>query len=272
MSNALQGKIQEGVLANLLQYLSLNKAVGCLSLKDGKGSVGEVFFSDGTVVHVRTSSPAEGGKSVKRYDIPAMAFLLSWPEGRFYFYDGAKAPKHSLKQPLNMLLMNAAFEADTFGTNPGIDALSDSTVLVAKPAPEQSSFAMTLKAIHLLRHVDGVLTLGNISARTNTPIKDIMSAAEELLKQGLVDIAVAPTVNPEFIQEVTQITVNLMGPMGEIVVEDAMYDLDLSQNALPESAVPKLLREIHKQFSREEWRRTFEQDVRTVCQRYNLKF
>ncbi len=104
--NALQGRLGDGVLANLIQYLSLNQASGCLQVvADGHGS-GQVYMSGGTVLHV------EAGDAV---GLPGLAELLGWRQGRFAFSVGVQAPRRTLDLPVDALLLHATHDNDVNG-------------------------------------------------------------------------------------------------------------------------------------------------------------
>ena len=91
------------------------------------------------------------------------------------------------------------------------------------------------------------------------------------MAQNLADIAASPVISTEFVREMTQLVIDIMGPMGEIVVDDAVYDLGLEQNAIPESSLNELLTEIKAQFKRDDWRREFEIQIRRLQDRFRLR-
>ena len=104
--NELQGRLGEGVLVNLVQYLSLNQASGCLHvLGDGRGS-GHVYLRGGLVEHVEMGEVA---------GLPALTELLGWRQGHFAFRVGVNAPRRTLELPVDALLLHASYGSDVNG-------------------------------------------------------------------------------------------------------------------------------------------------------------
>lgn len=101
--SALHGQIEEGVLANLLQYLSLSQATGCLTLRHLDRRQGNVFLERGRVVFV-DAKPL--------YDIVALSTLMRWEEGRFSYRTGVQALRRTLKDSTETLLLEASYQTD----------------------------------------------------------------------------------------------------------------------------------------------------------------
>ena len=104
--NALQGRLGEGVLVNLVQYLALNLASGCLHvLGDGRGS-GHVYLHGGRVEHVEVGAVA---------GLPALTELLGWRQGHFAFRVGVHPPRRTLELSVDALLLQASYGSDVNG-------------------------------------------------------------------------------------------------------------------------------------------------------------
>jgi hypothetical protein len=120
--NALQGRLAEGVLTNLLQYLSLNQASGCLTMATPGLGIGEIYLVRGRVQHAVFGSLVGVG---------ALAQLVSWTQGRFSFRVGVVPPLFTIDQPTDQLLLNAAYHADVEVRKPGANGRHD----VPDPTP-----------------------------------------------------------------------------------------------------------------------------------------
>jgi len=104
--NALQGNLGPGVLAQLLQYLALQGAVGRLSVWSNGGPPGQVYLDRGRVSHIELDGlPAR----------VALDQMLAWEDGRFAFQVGVVAPVHSVDLPLQALLLSLSIERDGQG-------------------------------------------------------------------------------------------------------------------------------------------------------------
>jgi hypothetical protein len=261
MNDTLRGQLTEGALPNLLQYLALNQASGCLLLRHPQGAQGQLYFAEGRVVHISHGA---------HRDLNALAALLAWRDGQFIFRAGVAPPTHSLKMTLDTLLLEAAYHADTAyrGRN---GLFSDSTVLVPKSMTEgDQKVALTLRALQLLRHLNGTDSLGEVWPRSGLTRADAFFAAEELYQQALVQPLTSRATPPGFLRDLSRVVVNLMGPMGEIVVEDALYDLGLDADAVPMGSVDELLAELREQFQRRDWQRYFDQQALALKRHYGI--
>lgn len=259
--NALQGQLGEGVLANLLQYFQLNQSSGCLTLRHLHGMHGQVYLDNGRVTRI-DSPPLR--------DVAALSLLLTWSDGRFSFRSDVAAPDPTLDLPTEKLLLEASYRVDVVRSSEGGLVTPES---VWKPLPlggDQSTVAVSLQAIHLLRHLDGEVSLLDLSERFGLAIDEIFEATRELYRQRLITRVTVPMLASEFLSALTQVTVDIMGPVGEIVVEDALFDLGLRREAVPENALPDLLAELTTQFREHSWRQRFHKAVDALRLRYGL--
>ena len=108
--NALQGRLGDGVLANLVQYLALNQASGCLQVV-GDADVAErgsgyVYVQRGRVEHVVLADVV---------GVAALSRLLGWRSGRFAFRVGVAAPQRTLDLSVDALLLHASYGQDVEG-------------------------------------------------------------------------------------------------------------------------------------------------------------
>ncbi len=115
--NALQGRLGPGVLAHILQYLSMNGAAGRLTVVgDGIGS-GSVYLGRGRVTH------AEVGTLM---GVPALGHLLGWSRGRFAFQVGVEPTSTTIDLPTDRLLLSLSVAHDdavgTLGAGSGSGA------------------------------------------------------------------------------------------------------------------------------------------------------
>ncbi len=105
--DALQGRLGDGVLANLIQYLSLNNASGCLQIADDDAGGGRVYLMRGRVEHVVVGDLV---------GVPALTLLLGWHEGRFSFRVGVEARRRTIDLPVDALLLQASYGRDVDGS------------------------------------------------------------------------------------------------------------------------------------------------------------
>jgi hypothetical protein len=108
--NALQGRLADGVLSNLVQYLALNQASGCLTVSAPGVGAGEIYLLRGRVHHV-AAGMLDG--------VAALAHLLTWTQGRFSFRVGVVPPTFTIDLPTDQLLLQASYQIDVALMRPG---------------------------------------------------------------------------------------------------------------------------------------------------------
>lgn len=271
---SLHGRIEEGVLPNLLQYLSLSQASGCLMLRHPQQLHANVYVDKGRVVFV-DAKPL--------YDLAALAALLRWADGRFAFRPGVRPPRNTLTSSTETLLLQATQKADEIaGSGDGVDADSVLMAVIqgsdhmagglgygveggagggyefgpvtllgdpvsgagARPPVPSSvvdTVSLSLAALDLWRRLDGASSLRQLAMAAGRPVADLERAAKELLDNALVDYVSLVVADPRFAQEIAREAVDLLGPVGEIVVEDALYELGVNVDTIPVGMVDELV-------------------------------
>lgn len=234
--STLNGRLGDGVVANVLQYLALSRATGCLAIVHAERRQGRIYVEEGSVVHVEARP---------LYDLPALAALLGWRDGRFAFRPGEAPPRKSMKRNADTLLLEASHLVDTAESAQSVPSAAADTVLRVATRPDQGeSVMLSLGALHLWRCVDGLRSLRELAVVTGTPLDQTMAAAQELMDHGLVEFASLAVADPRFVREVGREVVDLLGPFGSIVVEDALIDLGVSAETLPVGMVEEFLGEV----------------------------
>ena len=299
----LHGRIEEGVLANLLQYLALSQASGCLLLRHPQSRQGSIYFERGKIVFVE-AKPS--------YDVAALAALLRWREGQFSFRPGVRSPRITIERSTSMLLLEATHMADEAGeqsrdvrpqldvdtvlsalaggppprkhhepvpealrehgsgggggqraqpyavllpaARPEADTYAATVAAAREPSPgaaidgSDETVALSLSALLLYRRLDGQLSLRQHAVELSREPQEIVGAGRELLEAGLAEYVTLVVADPRFAVELAREAVDLLGPVGEIVVEDALYDMGLSGDTLPVNSIDELIRELSSAF------------------------
>ncbi len=260
--SALHGDIEEGVLANLLQYLSLSQASGCLTLRHPARARGDVYLEDGRVVFV-DASPF--------HDVAALSELMRWRDGRFSFRSGVPAPRRSLTDSTERLLLEVSHRHDTERSALAAGAsLAPDAVLAALTPPELGQALVSLSALHVWRALDGQSALSTLAGRAGLPLKVVLSGAEELVDLGLAYPAGEAYVDPVFVDELTREAVDILGPVAEVFVEDALFELGLDQEMLAVAALDDLITTVATQFRRSEWQLDFLRRAERLRLEYGL--
>ncbi len=261
----IQGQLDGDILINLLQYLNLNGASGVLRLRTGLGGEGEVFTDSGQVVHAVAGS--QSGTS-------ALVNLLRWKEGRFSFEAGVQPATRTIDKPLDALLLEVAYETDVEDLSQ--ERLTGTTVLmpVRNPGGRRGREGVTLPvlAIKILPLLDRNIDLATVARRIRAPLPDVLSSAEVIVSSGLATPHSSASVSTEFIHSLTALMRDIIGPLADIVMDEAFYDLNLTPGSLPEDQLPELLAHLGEAIEQErsDWRAAFDSQVATLLRRSGL--
>ncbi len=258
MAETLQGQLTEGVLVNVMQYLAMNQATGSLLVRQPQGEQGQLFFAQGQVIHISLGS---------HQDVRAMALLLEWVEGNYTFRVDMP-PTTTMRSSIERLLLEAVMHADV-SKKKGYNPFYEDSILTAKPLQKDQVVSVSIRAVQVLPQLDGLRTLGEIAASMRLELSEILTAANELHQQGLTDNR-AVMITTDFTASLKSLVTNIMGPMGEIVVDDALDALGVSSQAVPKRVIPDLLRGLENEMRHSRWREAFGLGARQLCQQYGI--
>ena len=249
---SLTGQVEAGTVGNLMQYLALSRADGRLTVLHRGAMQGNVYFERGLVVCIE-AKPFR--------DLAALSAMLGWSSGSFVFKRDVPAPRRTMEMQVDLLLLQvsrrpAASEAEPAHLQLGKDA-------VLAPAQGEGAYRLSddqfyaqageevllsLGALHLWRKLDGASSLAQLAAASGRDVSELVAAAHELLDHDLASYVSLRVADPRFVQELRREAVDLLGPVGEVVIDDAFVELGLVAESLPVSAVEELYAELGRSF------------------------
>ncbi len=177
MASELQGKLGEGIVENILQFLGLSGSTGCLSL-DTPIQEGKVFLEQGLVVHVRAGNIR---------DILALAAQLSWQEGDFLFDPSIPIPEKTIRLAVDKLLLKTCQSDIGDSDDKSQSRLDASSKLVSNVSQNQAETTMEVDiyTLRILPLLDGKRTLADIARESKLPLEKVLEASSRLLKKSL---------------------------------------------------------------------------------------
>ena len=318
----LSGTIQEGFLANLLQYLAINRVSGYLKLETvdhvGQIAVGQIYFNQGRVTHAISGNERA---------VTAVTTLMHWNSGEFSFRTGEFQTEISIDISLEHLLMEVSKRLDEHHLKlTNAPKLHAGTVLQRREIDElEGAIPVPGNAIMLLASADGQRSLSQLAKTLNTPLEMLIQLAQQLTDIGLLTLGtqiaidvgssnsglsnsgtssslsnssssqhgpsqhgpstrdtwgsaagprvvekiIYPTTDPAFVNELSTTMIRILGPVGEIILEDALEELNLQADSLSTEAVGILLREVYNQLKSENQRQQFNTTVRALRSKYH---
>jgi hypothetical protein len=263
MTQQLQGALDEGVLANLLQYFAATDATGCLSVHSTIKGTGKVYVNKGRPVH------AHLGNLIGVHAVASMLMLV----GEFEFDGDVTTSKRSIETTMEAMLLSATFELDDVvltprtlietesGTGkPSTTKLSSQAILKSVMQPDfNEKIEMPLSAIWLLPLINGSDSLEDIAKKEGRSLEVTVKSAEVLTRLGIATVAEPEQrhVPEAFLIDLVGQLNFLLGPVGEIMVQDALEELNVPFGKLPENMVSKLLKRLFSQLDGPDQRQKF---------------
>lgn len=251
---ALHGQIEPGTVGNLMQYLALSRADGRLTLIHRGALQGNIYFENGLVVSME-AKPFR--------DLAALSAMLAWDDGSFVFRRDVPPPRRTMQQQVELLLLQVSRRPGPAASEPAGLQLGKDAVLaptsgegVYRLSDDQfyaqagEEVLLSLGALHLWRKLDGVSSLNQLAGAGGRPVEELVTAAHELLDHALASFVSLRVADPRFVHELKREAVDLLGPVGEVVIEDAFMELGLAPESLPVSAVEELFAHLDRTFSR----------------------
>jgi len=268
--NALQGRLSEGALANLVQYLALNQASGCLQLVADAGMAngvsanaaaaapearGAIYLVAGRVEHVEAGA-LQG--------VPALSELLAWRSGRFAFVIGLLAPRRTLDLSVDALLLHASFGRDLAANGHGVNGAASATPAagaVPPPGAPPGAPAGAPAAAATGTPTDPVVPSGVRTSSPGASRGGLLAGALTPTLSGARSAAPlfepTPLADPALLPGLVWAAVAVAGPIGEIFVDEAFDTIGHTPRLLPESALGALVHEVAGRFRSSEGRAQF---------------
>ena len=264
----LEGQLEKGKTANLLQYLQMNEASGCLSLSHPQGARAYIFLEKGEPMHISLGKPKTKGLKT---DAEALAVIFTWGKGQYIFQNDVPSPVKTINSKLNGLLMAASVKLDEQKRS-GAHLLFGGSILVADQLAIDSNEKLELSILETrtLNQLDGIANLEEIADNLEEPLENIIKVAEGLQLKLLATAKVA-TINKNFLDELEHLVINIMGPIGGIVIDDVLYRQGIVDRKVPVRALEEILLEIKTELKNNSWRLDFENKVQELLNKYGLK-
>jgi hypothetical protein len=177
MAQALSGDLAQMKLSDVVKFLVAISANGRVSLQH-EGRSGEFFFSKGAMVHASTG----------RYTgIDAAHDVRTWGGGRFDFIPDETTSERTVEIPPESLIEEIQSRQEEFRrlreAFPSFDV-----VVRLMPADEGQELRFVPREWNVLIHVDGQMTLSEISRVVDLPAIETARILYALLKTGIVKV------------------------------------------------------------------------------------
>jgi hypothetical protein len=258
MAEGLTGSLAQLPLADLLKMLAAAGQTGRLELTSGLDQ-GELYIARGEIVHAECDMRTGEG---------AFTRLAGWPNGQFRFEPQVPAPQRTIEKPLDRLLAEthrAATEREAIRrVVPNMDVVPH----LSRKAPAPS---ITLEARdwELVAVINGERTAAEIASVLGADDMELARTLYRMKLGGLIEMASLPAAQPVaralagagFFQALTTAVAGALGPLAEIIIDDAVEDLGFTRATFPRDTVAALAERISSEIREPDKRVKFQQTM-----------
>ncbi|MEO9255110.1 MAG: DUF4388 domain-containing protein [Tepidiformaceae bacterium] len=257
MAEGLTGSLAQLPLSDILTMLGAGGQSGRLELSSNDGR-GDVYLRKGAIVH------AAVGLKVGE---PALSELLGWVGGAFRFQPQVLSPESTIDKPLDQLISESARDATAREALHRIIPSGDAIPRLSREAPPH---LVTLQPHEwqIISHVNGFDSINEIAASLRTDEDVVMQSCVPLVTAGLLLIEavikaapVRQTVGPQFWATLTTAVASAMGPLAEIIIDDAVADMNTTRETFPRELVSALAERISSEIRDIDKRVSFQQTM-----------
>jgi hypothetical protein len=254
MPEILRGNLRKLPLLDILKILISARRTGRLDFKNN-ARVGEIYLQDGNLVHAVTG--AQMGES-------AIYSLMGWFEGDFNFVSDAEAPERSVEKKAEILLQEAAKQAEEWEK---IKKVIPSTDVVFKLSAAGSANTVSLQPEdwQVLAQVNGAQTVAEIAEAVGRDEFTVAKVLYGLAKGALLEVGEKPqarlkaTINTTFFGKLEREFIEVMGPMGPLLIDEVIATLGETHDAFPRDRIAELVQGISTYIKDDAKRMRFQQ-------------
>jgi DNA-binding MarR family transcriptional regulator len=164
-------------LVDLFQLLSSSSRTGRLAVEHPNGKA-RVYFDKGRVVHAEFG-PTLGDEAVYA--------LFADERGSFEFQIGLPSPEETVSTSTENLMLEAIRRLDE-SVRESSSVPDEAVVMIADSVSVTDPLNLQAMEVALLRHVDGNLTVTQLSEHAQLDISDVKRLVDRLVKSGVLKL------------------------------------------------------------------------------------
>jgi len=237
MSETLKGNLSQLKLVDILKILCNSQRTGKLALQF-KSESGDIYFVAGEIIHAKYNTIS---------GTDAVFNLVGWNEGFFTFIPNISVKNRTIQeQAANIIRRCDTIDADWVE----IRKVIPHTNLVFKMSTgTPSEISLNASEWNILRHINSIDSMFEISKKVDIPILDIAKAFYKLYKADLIEIlgeSVAKEekrigIDPGIFRVIEKELAKIIGPMAPIELDDQIADMGESRDTLSKDKLPDLV-------------------------------
>ncbi len=281
----LQGNIFYFSVSGLLRFIQSAMLTGRLVFTREDRTI-TLYFKRGKVQGVK-------GEKENYEPMEVLIEASLWIDGKFYFEhtEGGEEILTNVSMPsdqLILLLAKKEREIKELRKNlPSMDA-----VLVMNHSRPQGEIRLQPEEWNFLSKVDGKRTIRELAAADDLDELSVLTMIARMLKKGILratelDInermplkqaekivkekEIGRDLGRVFLAEekirlLEKLFMQYVGPMGGVIMDEALEALQLDRSRIPKEKFPKLLEKLSREIEREEEKRRFEEEISSIIE------
>jgi|GEM_PF-5934378 len=266
----LNGNFSDFNLSQLLRILYSSKVTGILHLtrRDEK-----------TKIYLQNGKPV--GVENKRQDpLEDLIEASTWMDGDFNF---ETVPEENIIRnitipPDQLILLLAKKEKEFKELKESLPPLD--SILVMNPTVQDEEIRLQPDEWNFLFKIDGKKTLDELTRSVDLGELEVFSMVIKMFQKGILKVVepekgegtqepVIPTedaadtrnILSEKLEDLENIFMRYVGPMGAIIIDEIMESLNLNRNTVSQSELPKLVEKMSMEIESDSEKRQFEEEV-----------
>ncbi len=245
-NETLRGNLAQLKLVDILRILRHNKRTGKLSLQF-KDRSADIYFLNGDIIHAKTNDSY--GEQVI-YDV------LGLRDGTFVFYPNISVKNPTINRPTSEIMDKAEFIDEDWEEINKI--IPDFGIVFKMTSGSPKEISLNALEWNVLRHINGKESVKDIAEKVELNMLDVCKVFVKLYNAGLIEVAgesieekpaAASGVDPYIFAKISQRLAEVVGPLAEIIVEDAIKELGEDKFSFPKEKLPDLVDVLSKEVS-----------------------
>lgn len=263
MADGLSGDLAQLPLRHLLKMLAAGEQTGRLHLNSGL-ELADLFVRAGVVVHA-TAEAAIGDAAVST--------ALGWTTGSFRFEPSLLPPEVSVTTPLDQLLAEGSRQVSE---RESLRRVIPSPDVIPRLAPRLPGESVTISAADwgVLAQINGEATVGQLARIIGRSDLDAVRTFYSLKMSGLIELSVEHAASATialagepFFRVLQAAVADAMGPLAEIIVDDALIDVGFTRLTLPRTEMTALAERLSGEIREPGTRSRFQQTMLAAMRR-----
>ena len=237
MSETLKGNLSQLKLVDILKILCNSQRTGKLALQS-KTETADIYFVSGEIIHAKYNTLS---------GLNAIFNLIGWNDGFFTFIPNISVKNRSITDTAAEIMSRCeAINADW----EEIRKVIPHCELVFKMSTgTPSEISLNAAEWNILRHINGVDSIVEITKKVELPLLDVAKAFHKLYRADLIEIlgeAVAREtkkmgIDPSVFSFIEKELAKIIGPMAPIELEEQVAALGESFDEFPKEKLPDLV-------------------------------